>query len=142
MQLYGPVEAETRSAHLHAGKLTLTLDAAFRAEKLIVTPGPDKKNPELKSRGADGSTNLSAETITAQFTPEGWLTKIEGAGNVRGSRRTGKEVDDFRAENGAMKLWPKVNKPKELNLKGGVELKKQADVNGEVGVLQTGEMIA
>src|SRR5437660_5322831 len=76
MQLYGPVEAETRSAHLRAGKLTLTLDAAFRAENLRVTPGPDKKNPELECRGADGSTNLSAETITAHFAPGGWLTKI------------------------------------------------------------------
>ncbi|PYT39191.1 MAG: LPS export ABC transporter periplasmic protein LptC [Acidobacteria bacterium] len=142
MQLSGPVEAEARAAHLHAGKLTLTLDKAFRAEKLTVAPGPDRKNPELESQGADGSTNLSAETITAQFAPEGWLTKIEGTGNVRGSRRTGKEVDDFRAEHGAMKLWPKVNQPKELNLKGGVELKTQADANGEVRVLQTGELLA
>jgi len=142
MQLSGPVEAEARAAHLHAGKLTLTLDKAFRPEKLTVAPGPDRKNPELESQGADGSTNLSAETITAQFAPEGWLTKIEGTGNVRGSRRTGKEVDDFRAEHGAMKLWPKVNQPKELNLKGGVELKTQADANGEVRVLQTGELLA
>ena len=141
MQLYGPVEAETRSAHLRAGKLTLTLDAAFRAEKLIVTPGPDKKNPELESQGADGSTNLSAATITAQFTPEGWLTKIEGAGNVRGSRRTGKKIDNFRAERGAMELWPKVNQAKEMNMKGGVELKTQAGPTGESRMLQTGELL-
>jgi LPS export ABC transporter protein LptC len=76
MQLFGPVEAETHTARLHAGKLTLTLDAAFRAEKLVVTPGSNGKNPELESQGADGSTNLSAETIAAQFAPEGWLTKI------------------------------------------------------------------
>ena len=141
MQLYGPVEAETRAAHLHAGKLTLTLDAAFRAEKMMVTPGPDKKNPELESRSAEDSTNLSAETITAQFAPEGWLKKIEGAGNVRGSRRTGKEVDDFQAEHGAMELWPKVNQPKELDLKGGVELKTLAGANGESRMLQTGELL-
>jgi LPS export ABC transporter protein LptC len=140
MQLYGPVEAEARTAHLRAGKLTLTLDAAFRAEKMVVTPGPDKKSPELESQGADGSINLSAETITAQFAPEGWLTKIEGAGNVRGSRHTGKEMDDFRAEHGAMELWPKVNQPKELNLKGGVELKTLADATGESRLLQTSEL--
>ena len=141
MQLFGPVEAETRAAHLHAGKLTLTLDVAFRAEKLTVTPGLDKKNPELESQGADGSTNLSAETITAQFAREGWLTKIEGAGNVRGSRHTGKEIDDFRAERGAMELWPKVNQPKQMTLKGSVELKTQADANGESKMLQTGELL-
>src|SRR5204862_7272911 len=141
MQLSGPVEAEARAAHLHAGKLTLTLDKAFRPEKLTVAPGPDRKNPELESQGADGSTNLSAETITAQFAPEGWLTKIEGAGNVRGSRRTGKEIDNFRAERGAMELWPKVNQAKEMNMKGGVELKTQAGPTGESRMLQTGELL-
>jgi LPS export ABC transporter protein LptC len=141
MQLYGPVEAETQTAHLHAGGLTLTLDAAFRAEKLLATPGPTGKNPELESHGADGPANLSAETIAAQFSPEGWLTRIEGSKDVRGSRHTGKETDDFRAEHGAMELWPKVNQPRELDLKGGVQLKTQADTSGEVRMLQTSELL-
>src|SRR5712692_4276670 len=141
MQLYGPVEAETHTAHLRAGRLTLKLDAAFRAEKLVAAPGTEGKNPELESQGADGPANLSAETITAQFAPEGWLTKIEGAGDVRGSRRTGKEADDFRAERGAMEMWPKVNQPRELNLKGGVQLKTQADTSGEARILQTSELL-
>jgi lipopolysaccharide export system protein LptA len=137
MQLYGPVEAETRTAHLRAGKLTLTLDATFRAEKLVVTPGLNGRNPELESQGADGPTNLSAETITAQFAPKGWLTRIEGTREVRGSRRTGNEVDEFRAEHGSMELWPKVNQPREMNLKGRVQLKTQAEKSGEARMLQT-----
>ena len=141
MRLYGPVEANTHTAHLRAGKLTLSLDAAYRAEKLVVTPGPDGKNPELESRGADGSTNLSAVTITAQFSPEGWLTIIEGAGDVRGSRRTGKEVDDFRAEHGTMELWAKVNRPRQMNLKGNVQLTTQSDTSGEARMLQTRELL-
>jgi lipopolysaccharide export system protein LptA len=141
MQLYGPVEAETHTAHLHAGKLTLTLDAAFRAEKLAVAPGASGKNPELESLGADGTTNLSAENIAAQFDPEGWLTKIEGAGDVRGSRRTGNEVDDFSAEHGAMELWPKLNQPRELDLKGSVQVKTQVEKSGEGRMLQTSELL-
>jgi lipopolysaccharide export system protein LptA len=140
MQLYGPVEAETGATRLHAGKLTLTLDAAFRAAKLVVTPGPNGKNPELESQGAYGAANLSADTISAQFAPEGWLTRIEGAGNLRGSRRAGKETDDFRAEHGAMELWPKVNQPRELNLKGGVQLNARAETSGEARMLQTSEL--
>ena len=141
MQLYGPVEAKTQTTSLRAGKLALALDAAFRAEKLVVTPGPNGKNPELESRGADGEANLSAETLTARFAPEGWLTRIEATGSVRGSRRTGKETEDFRAENGAMELWPKVNQPRELNLKGSVQLKTQADTSGEARTLQTNELL-
>ncbi len=141
MQLYGPVVAETHTAYLRAGKLTLMLDAAFRAENLVVTPGRNGENPELESQGADGPTNLSAETITAQFAPEGWLTRIEGTTDVRGSRRTGNEVDEFRAEHGAMELWPKVNQPKELNLKGNVRLKTQAKKPGEARMLETSALL-
>jgi LPS export ABC transporter protein LptC len=141
MQLYGPAEAETHTAHLRGGKLTLTLDAAFRAEKLAVTPGLNGENPELESQSPDGSTNLSAETITAQFAPQGWLTSIEGMRDVRGSRRTGNEVDEFRAEHGAMELWPKVNQPRALNLKGKVQLKTQADKSGEARMLQTSALL-
>jgi len=140
MQLYGPVEAKTQTTSLHAGKLTLTLDTAFRAEKLVVTPGPDGKNPELESQGVDGPTNLSAETITAQFAPAGWLTKIEAAGSVRGARHTGKETEDFRAEHGAMEMWPIVNQPREMHLKGGVILKTQAEASSEGRTLQTSEL--
>jgi len=35
---------------------------------------------------------------------------------VRGSRRIGKEADDFRAEHGALELWPQVNQPREMKL--------------------------
>ncbi len=141
MQLHGPVEAETRMERLHAGKLTLTLDAGFHAEKLVATPKTDGKNPELESQGADGPTNLSAQAITAQFAPEGWLTKVEGAGDVRGSRHTGKETDDFRAEHARMELWPKISQPRTLNLKGSVRLKTQAGASGEARMLQTSELV-
>jgi LPS export ABC transporter protein LptC len=140
MQLYGPVEAKTQTTSLHAGKLTLTLDTAFHAEVLVLTPGPNGKTPELESQGADGPMNLSAETIAARFAPAGWLTKIEAAGGVRGARRTGKETEDFRAEQGAMELWPKLNQPREMRLKGGVMLKTQTETGNEARTLQTSEL--
>jgi LPS export ABC transporter protein LptC len=141
MQLDGPVEAENHAARLRAGRLTLLLDAAFRAEKLVAAAGPIGKTPELESQNADGPANLTAETITAQFAKEGWLTRIEGAGDVRGSRRTQKESDTFGAEHSVMELWPKVNQPRELNLKGNVQLRTQAGTSGEMRMLQTGELL-
>jgi LPS export ABC transporter protein LptC len=137
MQLQGPVEAQTHAARLRAGKLTLTLDAAFRAQKLVAAPGPDGNNPELNSQGADAPANLSAQIITAQFAPEGWLTRIEGAGDVRGSRRTGKEAEEFSAEHGALELWPKLNQPREMNLNGNVQAKTRVGDSGESRLLQT-----
>jgi LPS export ABC transporter protein LptC len=140
VQLYGPVEAETHTAHLRAGKLTLLLDAAFRAERLVAAPGATGKNPEFESYGADGPTNLRAESLTGQFAPEGWLTRIECAGDVYGTRQAGSVAEDFRAEHAAMELWPKVNQPRELNLKGSVQLKTQADTSGESRMLRTSEL--
>jgi lipopolysaccharide export system protein LptA len=141
MHLLGPVEAETHTARLHAGELTLMLDTAFRAEKLAAAPGPNGEKPQLESHGSNSSTSLLANAITAQFAPEGWLTRVEGAGDVHGSRRAGKEVDDFQAERGAMELWPKANQPKELNLKGSVHLQTHADTSGEARMLQTSELL-
>jgi lipopolysaccharide export system protein LptA len=140
MHLHGPVEADSRTARLLAGELTLTLDQAFRAEKLLATRGSNGKKPELDSNGTDEQTNISGETLTAHFAPQGWLTRVEGEGSVEGSRQSGKEQDDFRAENGTLELQPKVNQAKDLSLKGNVLLKTRAENAGETRTLQTGAL--
>jgi lipopolysaccharide export system protein LptA len=137
LHLLGPVEAQTRTAHLLAGELTLLLDAAFHAEKLIATPGGTGKNPQLSSLSTDGPSNVSAETLTAYFAPEGWLTKFEGAGNMQGSRLGGKEQQEFSAENGVMDLRPRVNQPEKLSLNGNVLLKTRTEGTGNARTLQT-----
>ena len=137
LHLQGPVEAETARSRLLAGELTLTLDAAFHAEKLVAIAGTNGKKPELVSQQADGPTNLTAETLTAHFAPQGWLTKIEGAGSVRGSRRSGKEADEFSAENASLDLQPKVSQPRELNLQGDVVMQARAGDGGDERVLRT-----
>jgi LPS export ABC transporter protein LptC len=137
LHLHGPVEAESRTARLLAGELTLTLDQAFRAENLIATRGASEKNPELESSGTDEQTRFSGETLTAHFAPEGWLTRIAGEGSVQGSRRSGKEQDNFSSESGTLELHPKVNQAKDLSLKGNALLKTQAEKTGEARTLQT-----
>src|SRR5882672_6151340 len=125
MHLQGPVAVETSQARLLAGELTLALDTTFHAEQLMATGGANGKKPELAIQQADGPANLSAETLTAYFAPEGWLTKMEGAGSVQGSRRGGKEQDEFSAQNASLSLRPKVSQPKELNLNGNVLMKTE-----------------
>src|SRR4029077_4678195 len=80
MHLRGPVEADSKTARLVAGELTLTLDQAFRAENLVATRGSNGKKPELNSNGKNEQTNVSGDTLTAHFAPQGWLTRIEGQG--------------------------------------------------------------
>jgi lipopolysaccharide export system protein LptA len=141
LHLRGPVEARTGTASLLAGELTLTLDKAFRAEKLLASPGASGKNPVLESRGASVPSILSGETLTANFAPEGWLTRIEGTGAVQGSRRGEKDIDNFSADSALLQLRPRVNQPKELNLNGNVQLKTQSDKTGESRMLQTSALL-
>jgi lipopolysaccharide export system protein LptA len=137
IHLQGPVEAETSQARLTAGELTLTLDAAFRAEKMVATDQVNGKNPELTSLQKEEPASLSAQTLTAHLSPEGWLMKLEGIGNAQGSRRSGKELDEFTSENATLDMRPKVSQPRELNLNGNAMLKTRVNSGGAERVLQT-----
>jgi LPS export ABC transporter protein LptC len=141
MHLHGPVEAQTATARLLAGELTLDLDQDFRAAKLVGTRGANGKNPELESRGPDSQTHLSGEALTVYFAPEGWLTRIEGVGNVQGAQENGKDNDDFSAENAALDLRPRTNEPRELKLNGNVQLKTHSEKAGEARTLQTSALL-
>jgi lipopolysaccharide export system protein LptA len=141
MHLRGPVEARTAAAHLQAGEITLALDKTFHAEKLVANAGGVGKNPEVESKGKDSQAHLSAGTLTAIFAPEGWLTKMEAAGSVKGSQQSGKDIDDFAADNAFMELRSKVNQPKALNLKGNVRLTSRIEKTGESRTLQTSALL-
>jgi len=141
LHLYGPVEAQTRTAQLLGGELTLLLDTAFRAERIAASAGGNGKKPELQLQAADGETTLSAETLTAYFAPQGWLTKIEGERSVQGSRRNGKEEDELSAESASLDLQPKVSRPRELHLNGNVSLKTHMNLAREERVLETSALL-
>jgi lipopolysaccharide export system protein LptA len=141
MHLRGLVEAQTTSARLWAGEITLALDKAFHAERLVATAGTDGKEPEMDSRGKDSQTHLTGETLTASFAPEGWLTRIEAGGGVKGSQQSGEGVDEFSAENASMELRPKLNQPKDLSLKGNVQLTSRLEKTGESRTLQTSALL-
>jgi lipopolysaccharide transport protein LptA len=137
MRMSGPAEAETRSQRLTAGEITLVVDAAFRAERLAATAGASAERPKLTFKGARDTMELSADTLTAQFAPQGWVTKAEAAGNVRGSRKADGEEDYFSANTATLEVWPKVSQPKELNLGGSVSLQTQMSKTGEARALRT-----
>jgi lipopolysaccharide export system protein LptA len=140
LHLRGPVEAQTSSTRLKAGEIILSLDKAFHAEKLVAA-GANGKGPELESRGKDSDMHLSGETLTASFAPEGWLTRIEASGGVKGSQQSGKDADEFSADSALMELRPKVNQPKDLNLKGNVQFASKMEKSGESRTLQTSALL-
>jgi lipopolysaccharide export system protein LptA len=141
MHLRGQVAAETVSARLRAGEIRLSLDKTFHAERLVATAGADGKEPEMESHGKDGEIHLSGKTFTASFTPEGWLTRIDAVGVVKGSRENGKDTDDFSADNASLDLRSPLNQPKDLNLRGGVRLTSKMGKTGESRALETSALL-
>ena len=141
MYLRGQVQAQTESARLRAGELRLSLDKTFHAERLVATAGAGGKEPELDSQEKDDKIHLTGKAFTASFTPEGWLTRMEAAGGVQGSRENGKDADDFIADNASMELRPRLNQLKDLNLRGDVQLTSKMEKTGESRTLETSALL-
>ncbi|MGC1414425.1 MAG: LPS export ABC transporter periplasmic protein LptC [Candidatus Acidiferrum sp.] len=140
IHILGPAEADSRTVRLTAGELTLEMDTAFRARRLLAIAGANGHAPELTSqRGAD-SMLLDANQMTALFAPEGWVTRMDGTGSVRGTRHGKVEEDEFHADAGSLDLWPRVNQAKELNLTGGVFLQTRVAKSGDQRILRTGAL--
>jgi lipopolysaccharide export system protein LptA len=116
--LLGPASAVTRTQHVTAGEFTMLLDAEFRAQTLIATPGTLSQRPQVTELGAKGNQTLHADKLTAAFAPQGWVSKIVADGNVDGASPSG----ELRADRGEVEMWPQVNQAKLLTLRGNVHV--------------------
>ena len=138
MHLYGPADAETPAERLIAGEIFLTLDEEFRARKLVATSSPRERRPQLISTNASDRMKIEADTLTAHFSPEGSVTKLDAIGTVQGARTGKAEADEAAADVASLDLWPRVSRPKELTLTGNVLLKTKQNATGAARVLHTG----
>jgi lipopolysaccharide export system protein LptA len=140
LHISGPAEAESATAHLAAGELTLELDPQFRASRLLAWPFADGKAPELTSRGEIDKMDIVADQLTAEFDSAGWVARMQAKGNAHGSRQSKDEADEFRSDAAAADMWPAVNRMKELNLNGGVSVKTRMAKTGDARALHTGAL--
>ncbi len=139
LRLFGPAHAESPIAKLDAGEITLNLDEDYRAQKVLATAGALGKKPNAVSSAASGAMTLSANVITAWFDADGWLKKLDAAGKVDGSRKSGFEEDEFTAANSSIELWPEITEPKQMNMSGNVAIKTSAK-NGQARLLETDKL--
>ena len=135
LHLFGPAEAETKTERLSAGEIRLSLDKQFHAETLVAS-GAGEYRPVVTSHESRDQAKLEADTLTAHFSPEGAVTRVDAQGSVRGSRNGVAEQDKASAEYATLELWPWLGRPKEVNLKGNVLLETTGN-NGESRLLRT-----
>jgi lipopolysaccharide export system protein LptA len=135
LRLFGPAEADTAAERLSAGEMKLSLDKEFHAETLVAT-GTGGDRPSVMSQGTRDQLKLEADTLTAHFSPEGAVTRVDAAGAVRGTRNGALEQDKATAEYGTLELWPWLGRPKEVNLNTNVLLDTHGN-SGESRILRT-----
>jgi lipopolysaccharide export system protein LptA len=136
LHLEGPAHAQTQTAQLDAGEMTLNLDEDFRALKLLATAGGHGNRPHAVSSAVSGPMDLTANVLTAWFDQDGGLKRLDAAGKVEGSRKSGAEDEEFTAANSSVELWPEISQPKLINMDGGVILKTNAKA-GQIRILET-----
>src|ERR1700676_5302276 len=105
LRLFGPAEAETGTERLSAGEIKLSLDQEFHAQTLVAS-GTGSNRPVVMSQETHDEMKLEADTLTAHFSPEGAVTRLNAAGAVRGTRSNVAEQDTASAEYGTVELWP------------------------------------
>lgn len=137
LHLFGPAQAETRTARLTAGDILLELDATFRAQSATASAGANGKRPEVISISNRGTTEMTADKLVAHFSPAGWVEKVDAEGAMNGFRESITEREEFKAEKSSLDVWPRVSQPKELNLSGDVVLKTVAAKGGDSRLIQT-----
>lgn len=125
--LYGPATAETAEQQLSAGQFTMMMDEDYRARALLAEPGKQGETPRIVSRTGKVPEALSANLMTAELMPEGWISTIRAEGEVRGSSPDG----ELRADNGLLEMWPKVNETKQITLRGNVRVDGHDPKTGE-----------
>jgi lipopolysaccharide export system protein LptA len=136
LRLSGPAEAQAGAQLLTAGEITLSLDKEFHASTLVAS-GTGANRPVVTSQGApEQQMKVEADTLTAHFSPEGAVTRVDAAGSVLGTRTSAAEQDSASSEYGSLELWPWLGRPKEVNLNGNVQLRTQGN-GGESRILRT-----
>jgi lipopolysaccharide export system protein LptA len=116
--LDGPVDARSKSQNLKAGELKLWMDSAFRVQTMVAAPGNKNMMPVASMNGTKGISTLSAEKLTSQFSPQGWITTMKAEGKVQGHSPD----SGMNAETAELEMWPRVNEAKLLTLHGNVQL--------------------
>ncbi len=137
MHVQGPATAESKTTKLTAGELTLDLDAQFRAQTLLASGEVNDEQPKIVSQASDAQVEVRGDHLTAEFSPQGWVTTVAAEGHVKGVRHADDERDDSSSDSATITMWPRVNEVKDLLLRGDVTLKSLASISGDSRMLRT-----
>jgi LPS export ABC transporter protein LptC len=116
VELDAPANVRQGGRAISADKISIELDAEFRARHAIVTG-----HPQVTSSDARGKSTSSATQFDVFVSPDGWIERVVADGNVEGNREAADAADHFTAANVVLNMTPQHNLLREITATGNVK---------------------
>ncbi len=113
--LDGPAEVRQGDRELSAGKISISLDESFHAQRVLI-----EGSPSIRASEGKGKFTVAAEKFEGLINPDGWVQRIVADGKVAGTRDTNAETDRFQAAHAEFTMLPEHNLLKDMTATGGV----------------------
>jgi lipopolysaccharide export system protein LptA len=135
VELNAPANVRQGDRAISADKISIELDADFRARRAIATG-----HPQVISNDPRGKSTSTATQFDLFLNPDGWIERIVAGGNVEGSREAPGGADHLTAANVVLNMTPQHNLVREITASGNV--KANSRVGAESRSIETESLLA
>jgi len=135
VQLDAPANVRQGGRALSADKISIELDADFRARHAIA-----QGHPQVTSTDPRGKSTATATQFDLFVNSDGWIERIVADGNVEGSREAAGSADHFSAANVVLNMTPQHNLLREMTASGNV--KANSRMGAESRFIETESLLA
>jgi len=135
VELDAPAKVVQGGRELSADKISIELDADFRARHAIA-----QGHPQVTSTDPRGKSTASATQFELFANSDGWIERIVADGNVEASRDSADGADRFSASNVILHMTPQHNLLREIAATGSV--KANSRMGAESRTIETESLLA
>ena len=133
--LDAPANVRQGGRELSADKISIELDAEFRARHAIA-----QGHPQVTSTDPRGKSIANATQFDLFVNSDGWIERIVADGSVVGSREAPGSTDHFTAANVVLTMTPQHNLLREMTATGNV--KANSRMGPESRAIETDSLLA
>ncbi len=135
VELDAPANVRQGGRTISADKISIDLDAEFRARHAIATG-----HPQVTSTDPRGKSTSTATQFDLFVNSDGWIERIVADGSVEGSREAAGGADHFTAANVVLNMTPQHNLLREMTATGNV--KANSHMGAESRTIETESLLA
>src|SRR5580693_4511947 len=133
--LDAPANVRQGGREISADKISIELDAEFRARHAIA-----QGHPQVASTDPRGKSTATATQFDLFVNSDGWIERIIADGGVEGSREAAGSADHFTAANVVLNMTPQHNLLREMTATGNV--KATSRMGTESRAIETESLLA